>query len=151
MPHLKAGNSLTMHFQNRFDPTHSLKALHKELIETALHAELALCPVGAKADPSRVKIADLSEASSDPLARKVRHLLRLRHGVSDGVRVVLSAEKPRCALISVDDLTHEPHELQASLAKLKAREGKLADALIKSEGLTVSQSESIKRLSPRPI
>lgn len=59
-----------------------------------------------------MRIADLSEASCDPLARKVRYRLRHEHGIVDGLAMVLSTEKPRCGLISVDELTHEPHELQ---------------------------------------
>ena len=70
---------------------------------------------GAKADPTRVKVADVSEASTDPLARKVRQLLRQKHEIVTGLPVVLSAEKPRCPLIPVEELSHAPHELQVIL------------------------------------
>ena len=73
---------------------------------------LCACGAGAKADPSRVRIADLSEASCDPLARKVRYRLRHEHGIVNNLPMVLSAEKPRCALINVKDLTHDPYDLQ---------------------------------------
>lgn len=74
-------------------------------MDTALSA-------GAKADPSRVRVMDLSEASLDPLARKVRHQLRIRHGIGSGIPMVLSSEKPRCSLIPISQLSHDPHELQ---------------------------------------
>ena len=73
---------------------------------------LCACGAGAKADPSRVRIADLSEASCDPLARKVRYRLRHEHGIVNNLPMILSAEKPRCALINVKDLTNDPYDLQ---------------------------------------
>lgn len=48
---------------------------------------------GAKLDPSRVQIADISDTFEDPLARAVRVKLRL-HGIHGGVPVVYSTEKP---------------------------------------------------------
>ena len=72
------------------------------------------CSSGAKADPSRVRVTDLSEASLDPLARKVRHQLRAQHDIRSSIAMVLSSEKPRCSLIPVSQLSHSPYELQAS-------------------------------------
>ncbi|KAJ3050309.1 hypothetical protein HK097_008719 [Rhizophlyctis rosea] len=48
---------------------------------------------GAKADPSRIQIADISDTFEDPLARATRRRLRLE-GVESGVTVVYSTEKP---------------------------------------------------------
>ncbi|KND03762.1 uncharacterized protein SPPG_01218 [Spizellomyces punctatus DAOM BR117] len=48
---------------------------------------------GAKADPSRIQIADISETFEDPLARATRRGLKLK-GVESGVTVVYSTEKP---------------------------------------------------------
>ncbi|KAG0052327.1 hypothetical protein BGZ83_002720 [Gryganskiella cystojenkinii] len=48
---------------------------------------------GAKADPSRVQISDISETFEDPLARAVRRRLR-KAGVDTGIDVVYSTEKP---------------------------------------------------------
>lgn len=58
---------------------------------------------GAKADPTRIRITDVSQSSADPLARSVRHKLRKRHGITAGIDVVLSAEKPRCNLVDNTD------------------------------------------------
>jgi tRNA A37 threonylcarbamoyladenosine dehydratase len=50
-------------------------------------------------DPTRVKVADLSETHQDPFAKDVRKLLRLKHGVDTsvacGVTVVFSPEPRR--------------------------------------------------------
>ncbi|KAG2226184.1 hypothetical protein INT45_003329 [Circinella minor] len=48
---------------------------------------------GAKADPSRVQIADISETLEDQLARAVRKKLK-KMNIESGVPVVYSAEKP---------------------------------------------------------
>ncbi|KAJ3373558.1 hypothetical protein GGF31_000399 [Allomyces arbusculus] len=58
---------------------------------------------GAKADPSRVRVADISETSEDPLARAVRGKLR-RAGIDRGVTVVYSTERatPGLGLIKPD-------------------------------------------------
>lgn len=48
---------------------------------------------GAKADASRIQIADVSETSEDPLARSTRRALRMR-GIDSGITVVYSTEKP---------------------------------------------------------
>jgi tRNA A37 threonylcarbamoyladenosine dehydratase len=48
---------------------------------------------GAKCDPSRIQIADISNTKEDPLARATRKELRKR-GIESGVPVVYSTEKP---------------------------------------------------------
>ena len=48
---------------------------------------------GAKCDPTRVQISDISYTVYDPLARSVRQRLRLQ-GVSSGIPVVYSTEPP---------------------------------------------------------
>ncbi|KAL6613699.1 hypothetical protein U3516DRAFT_630790 [Neocallimastix sp. 'constans'] len=48
---------------------------------------------GAKCDPSRIQIADISDTKEDPLARATRIELKKR-GIKNGVPVVYSTEKP---------------------------------------------------------
>ncbi|KZT08135.1 uncharacterized protein LAESUDRAFT_736059 [Laetiporus sulphureus 93-53] len=48
---------------------------------------------GAKCDPTRVQISDISDTIYDPLARSVRRRLRLQ-GVASGIPVVYSTEVP---------------------------------------------------------
>lgn len=60
---------------------------------------------GTKADPTRVRIADISQSNEDPLSRSVRRLLRIR-GISTGIPVIFSTEKPgkdKAKLLSLDD------------------------------------------------
>lgn len=60
---------------------------------------------GCKADPTRVRIADLSMSNEDPLSRSVRRRLRLR-GIEKDIPVVFSAEKPgkgKAKLLQLDD------------------------------------------------
>ncbi|KAF9400680.1 hypothetical protein BGX21_003747 [Mortierella sp. AD011] len=51
---------------------------------------------GAKVDPSRVQISDISETFEDPLARAVRRRLK-KVGIDTGIEVVFSTEKPHKA------------------------------------------------------
>jgi tRNA A37 threonylcarbamoyladenosine dehydratase len=48
---------------------------------------------GAKSDPSRLFIGDISASTDDPLSRSTRRRLRLL-GIKDGIPVVFSTEKP---------------------------------------------------------
>jgi hypothetical protein len=48
---------------------------------------------GAKCDPTRIQISDVSDTIYDPLARSVRRHLRSK-GVSSGIPVVYSTEVP---------------------------------------------------------
>jgi tRNA threonylcarbamoyladenosine dehydratase len=58
---------------------------------------------GAKADPTRLRFADISQSAIDPLARSVRYRLKKDFGISNGIQVLLSTEKPRCGLVYCGD------------------------------------------------
>lgn len=72
----------------------------------------AAVPAGAKADPTKVRIADISESNVDPLARAVRHRLRRQLGIVGGIPVLLSTEKPRCRLVPIDEVGENPLDYQ---------------------------------------
>jgi len=75
---------------------------------------LMVAGAGAKADPTRLHVADLSDSVRDPLARTVRHRLRRGLGVKDAVPVLFSTEPPRCGLVAPDTAggTVTPADLQ---------------------------------------
>ncbi|XP_010440866.1 PREDICTED: tRNA threonylcarbamoyladenosine dehydratase-like isoform X1 [Camelina sativa] len=60
-----------------------------------------LCATGAgsRADPTRIRVADIRESTIDPLSRSVRHRLRREHGIEGGIPVVFSLEKPKAKLL----------------------------------------------------
>ncbi|XP_014505060.1 tRNA threonylcarbamoyladenosine dehydratase [Vigna radiata var. radiata] len=60
---------------------------------------LSATGAGARADPTRIRIADLRESTNDPLSRAVRHRLRKDHGIEGGIPVVFSLEKPKAKLL----------------------------------------------------
>ncbi|KAF7851758.1 hypothetical protein BT93_L2626 [Corymbia citriodora subsp. variegata] len=60
---------------------------------------LSATGAGARADPTRIRIADLRESTNDPLSRAVRHRLRKDHGIEGGIPVVFSLEKPKVKLL----------------------------------------------------
>lgn len=71
---------------------------------------LCVAGAGAKADPTRIRFVDIIESCSDPLARSVRARLRKNYGISSGITVLLSTEKPRCGLVNSGE-TDSPEEL----------------------------------------
>ncbi|KAJ7964454.1 tRNA threonylcarbamoyladenosine dehydratase [Quillaja saponaria] len=60
---------------------------------------LSATGAGARADPTRIRVADLRESTNDPLSRAVRHRLRKDHGIEGGIPVVFSLEKPKAKLL----------------------------------------------------
>ena len=51
---------------------------------------------GAKIDPTKILIADISETTEDPLARATRKKLKEK-GIKSGIKVIFSTEKPGAA------------------------------------------------------
>ncbi|MCD9644852.1 hypothetical protein HAX54_033365 [Datura stramonium] len=60
---------------------------------------LSATGAGARADPTRIRVADLRESTNDPLSRAVRHRLRKDYGIDGGIPVVFSLEKPKAKLL----------------------------------------------------
>ncbi|GKV20290.1 hypothetical protein SLEP1_g30440 [Rubroshorea leprosula] len=60
---------------------------------------LSATGAGARADPTRIRVADLRESTNDPLSRSVRHRLRKDYGIEGGIPVVFSLEKPKAKLL----------------------------------------------------
>ncbi|GAB4831593.1 hypothetical protein Ancab_005605 [Ancistrocladus abbreviatus] len=60
---------------------------------------LSATGAGARADPTRIRVADLRESINDPLSRAVRHRLRKDYGIEGGIPVVFSLEKPKVKLL----------------------------------------------------
>lgn len=73
---------------------------------------LCVAGAGAKADPTRIRIADISEVSTDPLARSVRYRLRRDYSIRSNIPVLFSTEKPRCGLIFHGDENNDVLDYQ---------------------------------------
>ena len=84
---------------------------------------------GAKADPTKVRIADLSESNVDPLARAVRHRLSRQLGIRGGIPVLLSTEKPRCRLVPIEEVGENPLDYQVGRLAVAAGPRKQLDTL----------------------
>ncbi|RWW75213.1 hypothetical protein BHE74_00016774 [Ensete ventricosum] len=68
---------------------------------------LSAMGAGARADPTRIRVADLRESTNDPLSRVVRYRLRKDHGIEGGIPVVFSLEKPKVKLLPFKSVTGE--------------------------------------------
>ncbi|KAF9115413.1 hypothetical protein BGX27_007913 [Mortierella sp. AM989] len=76
---------------------------------------------GAKADPSRVQISDISETFEDPLARAVRRKIKAM-GVDTGIEVVYSTEKPHhVRLLPLDETQAQNAVEYAALPDFRSR------------------------------
>ncbi|KAG0210912.1 hypothetical protein BGX28_008749 [Mortierella sp. GBA30] len=71
---------------------------------------------GAKADPSRVQISDISDTFEDPLARAVRRRMK-KLGVDTGIDVVFSTEKPYKATPADGNVTQQQMDGYSPLPK----------------------------------
>ncbi|CAM8981334.1 unnamed protein product [Rhodiola kirilowii] len=70
-----------------------------EILSEGFEGVLSATGAGARADPSRIRVADLSESINDPLSRSVRYKLKRGHGIDGGIPVVFSLEKPKLKLL----------------------------------------------------
>ncbi|KAI3879997.1 hypothetical protein MKW92_037727 [Papaver armeniacum] len=68
-------------------------------IDTKVALLVACVRRGLRADPTRIRIADLRESITDPLSRSVRSRLKKYHGIEGGIPVVFSMEKPKVKLL----------------------------------------------------
>ncbi|CAL9779085.1 unnamed protein product [Musa acuminata subsp. burmannicoides] len=68
---------------------------------------LSAMGAGARADPTRIRVADLRESTNDPLSRAVRYRLRKDHGIEGGIPVVFSLEKPKVKLLPFKSVSGE--------------------------------------------
>ncbi|KAJ4754066.1 tRNA threonylcarbamoyladenosine dehydratase [Rhynchospora pubera] len=72
---------------------------------------LSAMGAGARADPTRIRIADLRESTNDPLSRAVRYRLRKDYGIDGGFSVVFSLEKPKVKLLPFQTSKEEENPL----------------------------------------
>ncbi|KAF9348840.1 hypothetical protein BGX34_002212 [Mortierella sp. NVP85] len=76
---------------------------------------------GAKADPSRIQISDISETFEDPLARAVRQKIRAM-GVKSGIDVIYSTEKPHhVKLLPLDETQAQEADEYSALPDFRSR------------------------------
>lgn len=66
---------------------------------------------GAKCDPTRIQISDISYTMYDPLARSVRRRLRLL-GIASGIPVVYSTEVPTVKLLPLSEEEFEKGDVK---------------------------------------
>uniref|UniRef100_A0A7S2SSC0 THIF-type NAD/FAD binding fold domain-containing protein n=1 Tax=Rhizochromulina marina TaxID=1034831 RepID=A0A7S2SSC0_9STRA len=85
-------------------------ALLAKCKELGLRVISAMC-AGAKADPTRLQIGSINDASHDPLAAKMRWRLKKSGIDTSGIDVIYSSEKPRLKLLPLtDEQAQEPQE-----------------------------------------
>ncbi|KAI8063532.1 hypothetical protein BC940DRAFT_341541 [Gongronella butleri] len=77
---------------------------------------------GAKADPSRIQVADIGDTFEDPLARTVRRHLRKEYNIERGIPVVYSTEKPHhVKLLPLEESRVDEADDYAALPDFRSR------------------------------
>ncbi|KAI8981118.1 hypothetical protein BDB01DRAFT_184646 [Pilobolus umbonatus] len=99
---------------------------------------------GAKCDPSRIQIADISETSEDPLARTVRKKLK-KLGIEEGVAVAYSTEKPHhVKLLPLEEEKVEDREEFSALPDFRARILPVLGTIPSMFGMSIAQHIILK-------
>ncbi|KAI7885992.1 hypothetical protein K492DRAFT_233726 [Lichtheimia hyalospora FSU 10163] len=99
---------------------------------------------GAKADPSRIQVADISETLEDPLARSVRQKLK-KMGIKQGVPVVYSTEKPHhVKLLPLEEERVEEADDYAALPEFRSRILPVLGTLPSIFGMTIASYVILK-------
>ena len=109
--------------------THSMCMHHKAC--TIFDVDCCVGCSGAKADPTRIRVVDIHESSSDPLARAVRHRMKRKHGIAEGIPILLSTEKPLAKLVDVPVEGANPADYQVMQASLSYTMTCLHGAVVK--------------------
>lgn len=73
---------------------------------------LSATGAGARADPTRIRVADLRESTNDPLSRSVRQRLRRDHGIEGGIPVVSLWKNQRQSCFPLKELMEMKRILQ---------------------------------------
>jgi tRNA A37 threonylcarbamoyladenosine dehydratase len=83
---------------------------------------------GAKNDPTRIQIGDIGDAIKDPLASKVRWLMKqgedpipLKSSGDYGITAVFSCQKPVCDLLSLSDSQADNPEEYGAIENTRLR------------------------------
>ncbi|KAI9497522.1 hypothetical protein BDB00DRAFT_804929 [Zychaea mexicana] len=105
---------------------------------------IASMGAGAKADPSRVQIADISETLEDQLARAVRRKLK-KLGIESGVPVVYSVEKPHhVKLLPLEEERVKEADDFAALPEFRSRILPVLGTLPSMFGMTIASFVILK-------
>jgi tRNA threonylcarbamoyladenosine dehydratase len=66
-------------------------------ISQAFHSKIPIVSsmgAGAKLDPTKLQVVDISKSHTCPFAQQIRKMLKKRHGITKGLQVVFSTELP---------------------------------------------------------
>lgn len=88
-------------FGNEFEPTFVIDCIDNfdtklDLLTYCYNKKIPVVSSGGaacKSDPTRINVADISKTEEDPLTKRIRVMLKKR-GITHGIPVVFSAEKP---------------------------------------------------------
>lgn len=92
-------------------------------LRTALERKIPLVSsmgAGAKLDPTRLQVVDISKTYNCPFAQQIRKQLKTRFGIRNGLQVVFSPEKPIKESLMLTDGTNFKKSAYGTISYLPA-------------------------------
>jgi tRNA A37 threonylcarbamoyladenosine dehydratase len=81
---------------------------------------------GGKSDPTRMRVAPLSDCINDPLAQKIKWKLKKHQIAAEDVMSVFSIEKPVCELLPLDEEQKNSPQVIFTSSQILSTENKLS-------------------------
>lgn len=85
---------------------------------------------GAKLDPTRLQVVDISKTYNCPFAQQVRKILKRRYKIKNGVKVVFSAEEPIRESLMLTDGSNYKKSFYGTISYLPAVFGAVAASVV---------------------
>ncbi|MFM7645939.1 MAG: ThiF family adenylyltransferase [Sphingomonadales bacterium] len=102
-------------------------------IKMAFDSKIALVSsmgAGAKLDPTRLQVVDIGKTYNCPFAQQIRKQLKRRHGISKGIKVVFSPEKPNKESLMLTDGSNYKKSAYGTISYLPATFGAVAASVV---------------------
>ncbi len=123
---------------NRLRPSYIIDAIDSitpkiTFIKLAVESGLPLVSsmgAGAKLDPTRLQVVDLSETYNCPFAQQVRKQLKRHYGIRKGIKVVFSPEEPIRESLMLTDGKNYKKSAYGTISYLPAVFGAVAASVV---------------------
>ena len=85
---------------------------------------------GAKLDPTRLRVVDISKTYNCPFAQQIRKQLKIRYGIRKGLKVVFSPEEPIRESLMLTDGRNYKKSAYGTISYLPATFGSVAASVV---------------------
>ncbi len=96
---------------------------------------------GAKLDPTRLQVVDISKTYNCPFAQQIRKQLKSRYGIRRGLKVVFSPEEPIRESLMLTDGRNYKKSAYGTISYLPATFGAVAASVVIRELITEASAD----------